>query len=151
MDANFGNPMVRIAFPAGLAALTGNRVVVVGTSSEYGGLFDGVGEDQALAVFNPDGTNAFTKTGAYLQPPFGMGTTETAGGYGAAPAAGGSFFTTGSVSEAGGRHLTLAKYNADGSLDQTFNGGSSPWGPGTVDTSFRGNDVGQALALDGRR
>jgi uncharacterized delta-60 repeat protein len=111
------------------------KIVAAGLSTAAGT------QDFALARYNADGS---------LDNSFGAGGTVTTdfGGNeqiaGVALSRGGKMVVAGVTDAAGARDFALARYNADGSLDNSFDH------DGKLITDFGGQDSASAIALKGR-
>ena len=128
-------------FPTGLALQTDGRIVVAGQSSQFG-----AGGHIAFARFNANGSldNTFDGDGK-LTTDFGSADDwawrVAIQGDGKIVVAGGFY------QESTGSDFALARYNSDGSLDNTFDG------DGKLTTDFGSVDedcTGLALQVDGK-
>ena len=122
----------------GIVVQMDGKIVVAGSAD------DGAGGNFALARYNSDGTPDTT---------FGSGgtvTTDFSGGadkaYAVAIQPDGKIVAAGYATSSGRSYFAIARYNSDGSLDDTFNHGGSK--PGTLVTAVgASNSTAKALAL----
>jgi uncharacterized delta-60 repeat protein len=151
LDVSFGGDgtvVVDLGAGEGDAALdvvvqSDGKIVIAGVADPPGP--GGDSEDFLLARFDPDGGLDTQGLDPYLDAPFGTAgkvTTDFAGTSDEAWAigieAGGRLVVTGLTIEGGFDRFAVARYDVDGSLDQTFGAG------GKITTDF----AGDASALD---
>jgi len=130
-----------------IAALPGNKIILPGSAVETGNADNGLGQDQSIDVLNSNGTLAYAKDSAFIHPAIATA-SPSANAAAVAVLANGSYFTAGEVTESSGMFVTLAKYTSAGTLDKTFNGGTTSFGAGTVVTSINGDDGAGAIAVE---
>jgi uncharacterized delta-60 repeat protein len=119
---------------AGLAIQTDGKILIAGSD----------GSNFIAARFNTDGSldNTFDGDGKVITP---VGTSNSAEANAVEIQTDGKIIITGFAFVSTGRDFALVRYNANGSLDNTFDG------DGKVTTNINGNDFGYAVKLSGQR
>jgi uncharacterized delta-60 repeat protein len=127
-----------------LAIQPDGKLVVAGSSNA-----SGTSDDFALARYNPDGTldATFNATGKVLTDLSGSGSADLA--YGLAIQSDGTIVAAGFSIATGNYDFALARYNPDGTLDDTFNATGKVLtdlsGAGSADLAY-----GLAIQSDGK-